>query len=63
MDHPNIIARGSKVRVEIGVDGGAEVAANLKNLGYEVQEREGENSGIHLIQVTKDGLVGAADMS
>ena len=57
-----IIARGSKVRVEIGVDGGAEVAANLKNLGYEVQEREGENSGIHLIQVTKDGLVGAADM-
>ena len=62
VDHPNIIARGSKVRVEIGVDGGAEVAANLKNLGYEVQEREGENSGIHLIQVTKDGLVGAADM-
>jgi gamma-glutamyltranspeptidase/glutathione hydrolase len=61
VDHPNIIARGSRVRVEIGVDGGMQVAEGLKNQGYEVQEREGENSGIHLIQVTKDGLIGVAD--
>jgi gamma-glutamyltranspeptidase/glutathione hydrolase len=38
-----------------------QVAEGLKNQGYEVQEREGENSGIHLIQVTKDGLIGVAD--
>ncbi|NCF43539.1 MAG: gamma-glutamyltransferase, partial [Proteobacteria bacterium] len=61
VDYPNIIARGKKVRVETGVDGGAEVAAKLKVMGYEVQERNGENSGIHMIYVTADGLVGAAD--
>ena len=61
VDHPNIIARGQKVRVETGVSGGALVSKGLSNQGYEVQNREGENSGIHLIFVTKDGLVGAAD--
>ena len=61
VDYPNVIARGKKVRVETGVEGGLEIAAKLKAMGYEVQERNGENSGIHMIYVTPDGLVGAAD--
>ncbi len=61
VDGPNVIARGEKVRVETGVAGGPERAAILKNLGYPVQEREGENSGLHVIRVTEDGLEGAAD--
>lgn len=61
VDYPNVIARGKKVRVETGVKGGLEIAAELKAIGYEVQERNGENSGIHMIFVTPDGLIGAAD--
>ena len=60
-DHPNIIARGQKVRVETGVGNGADIAAALKDYGYDVQEREGENSGIHLIVVRDSKLQGAAD--
>lgn len=58
---PNIIARGESVRVETGVPGGAESAELLRDLGYPVQEREGENSGLHVIVRTDQGLVGAAD--
>ena len=61
-DYPNIIARGQQVRVETGVGDGAQYAERLKAAGYAVQERDGENSGIHIIQVTPNGLVGAADM-
>ncbi len=61
VDAPNIIARGESVRVETGVPGGAESAAFLRDLGYPVQEREGENSGLHIIVRTAEGLVGAAD--
>ena len=61
VDFPNIVARGKKVRVETGVPGGVAIAEGLKSAGYEVQEREGENSGIHLIYVTDAGLIGAAD--
>jgi len=60
-DHANIIARGKRVRVETGVGNGKQIAAMLKARGYDVQEREGENSGIHLIVVREDGLEGAAD--
>ena len=58
---PNIVARGAKVRVETANETGKEVAAKLRELGYDVQEREGENSGLHQISVTSDGLTGAAD--
>jgi len=58
---PNVVARGETVRVETGVEGGAELAARLAALGYPVQEREGENSGLHVIAVTDTGLDGAAD--
>jgi gamma-glutamyltranspeptidase/glutathione hydrolase len=58
---PNIIARGRSVRVEVGTDAGDTLAGALAARGYPVQEREGENSGLHVIRVTAKGLVGAAD--
>lgn len=61
VDHPNIIARGEKVRVEIATDAGKAIAADLQERGYQVQEREGENSGLHVIVVRQGGLEGAAD--
>lgn len=33
----------------------------LTDAGYNVQEREGENSGLHTIVVHPDGLEGGAD--
>ena len=61
VDHPNLIARGEKVRVEVNVEGGQAIADDLKARGYDVQERDGENSGLHVIVVTPAGLDGAAD--
>ncbi len=61
VDHPNIVARGEMVRVEISVDPGQAIADDLKERGYKVQEREGENSGLHIIVVGEDALDGAAD--
>ncbi len=58
---PNIIARGEMVAVEVDREGGQEAADELKSLGYQVQERRGENSGLHVILVTEDGLLGGAD--
>ena len=60
-DFPNIIARGQKVRVEIAEPEGKVIADDLAARGYVVQEREGENSGLHLIVVNPEGLDGAAD--
>ena len=59
--YPNIVARDAPVRVEVGREPGEAVAAFLAGRGYPVREREGENSGLHIIRVTGDGLVGAAD--
>ncbi|MCZ6830738.1 MAG: gamma-glutamyltransferase [Gammaproteobacteria bacterium] len=61
VNFPNLIARGPKVRVEVSVDPGKEIAADLRTRGYQVQEREGENSGLHVIVVGPDKLDGAAD--
>jgi gamma-glutamyltranspeptidase/glutathione hydrolase len=61
VDHPNIVARGETVRVEISVEPGQEIADELSARGYNVQERDGENSGLHIIVVNEDGLDGAAD--
>lgn len=61
VDFPNIIARGEVVRVETGVAPGAEVAEHLQAAGYNVDERDGENSGLHVILVNEDGMIGAAD--
>lgn len=61
VDFPNIIARGDTVRVEIKMEPGLAQADQLRTAGYNVQETDGENSGLHVILVTEDGLVGAAD--
>ncbi|MFC7291218.1 gamma-glutamyltransferase family protein [Hirschia litorea] len=58
---PNIIARGKDVKVETGVDGGHLAADILNQSGYLVEERDGENSGIHTIVARKDHFEGAAD--
>lgn len=60
-DMPNIIARGKTVGVEVDVENGPETADMLREAGYDVQEREGENSGLHVIVVRENGLEGAAD--
>ena len=61
VDLPNIIARGDTVGVEVDREGGPEDAETLRQMGYDVDEREGENSGLHVIVVRDDGLEGAAD--
>ena len=58
---PNIIARGETVGVEVDVQGGEAVVNMLVELGYDVDERRGENSGLHVIVVDGDDLDGAAD--
>lgn len=58
---PNIIARGDTVAVEVDVAGGLEAAEALREMGYTVEERTGENSGLHLIVVRERGLEGGAD--
>jgi len=58
---PNVVARGRKVRVETATAAGKSLAAQLKDLGYPVEEREGENSGLHQLRVSTEGLTGAAD--
>lgn len=61
VDHPNIVARGEMVRVEINAETGQAIADDLSERGYKVQESEGENSGLHIIVINPDGLDGAAD--
>ena len=61
VDHPNIVARGERVRVEVNVEPGKTIAADLAERGYNVLERDGENSGLHVIVVRPGELDGAAD--
>ncbi|MEO1028455.1 MAG: gamma-glutamyltransferase [Pseudomonadota bacterium] len=58
---PNIIGRGQSVSVEVDRENGQELADELKAAGYDVRERRGENSGLHVIVVREDGLEGGAD--
>ncbi|MAK60301.1 MAG: gamma-glutamyltransferase [Ponticaulis sp.] len=58
---PNIIARGDRIGVETSRGDGAAIAETLTELGYDVAERSGENSGLNIIVVREDGLEGAAD--
>jgi gamma-glutamyltranspeptidase len=53
----NVLADGTRLA---NAEGKA-LAVELANQGYQVEERSGENSGIHLINVTPRGLDGAAD--
>lgn len=61
IDLPNVIARGPTVGVEVDVDRGETWADTLAEDGYPVEERTGENSGLHVIIVREDGLEGGAD--
>ena len=61
VDLPNVIARGDRVGVEISKGNGQAIADDLKALGYEVREGQGENSGLHVIVVRETGLEGGAD--
>ena len=61
VERPNIIGRGQRVSVEVDRSNGQELADQLKALGYDVAERRGENSGLHVIVVREDGLDGGAD--
>ncbi|WP_300396463.1 gamma-glutamyltransferase family protein [Henriciella sp.] len=58
---PNVIARGKSVGVEVDVPKGQEWADVLSAMGYPVEERSGENSGLHVIVVRDKGLEGGAD--
>lgn len=61
VERPNVIGRGQRVSVEVDRSNGQELANQLKVLGYDVAERRGENSGLHVIVVREDGLEGGAD--
>ena len=61
VDFPNVVARGQQVRVEVSVEPGAAIAEDLASRGYDVQESDGENSGLHVIVVRPEALDGAAD--
>ena len=61
VDLPNVIARGREVGVETSQGDGAEWARILREAGYVVEERAGENSGLHTIVVREGGLEGGAD--
>jgi gamma-glutamyltranspeptidase/glutathione hydrolase len=61
VDFPNVVARGAEVRVEVSSEQGLAIADDLASRGYDVQQREGENSGLHVIVVRPGHLDGAAD--
>lgn len=61
INFPNIIARGQSVRVETDMEPGPAMVTGLREYGYDVQESQGENSGLHVIVVRENGLEGAAD--
>ena len=58
---PNMVARGDVVRVENNTDSG-ELVAYLRNLGFEVDDSRGENSGLHIVVARPEGqLEGGVD--
>ncbi|WEJ32546.1 gamma-glutamyltransferase [Devosia sp. SD17-2] len=59
IDLPHVINLNGPTRVEEG-DGAEEMSAALTALGHEVTIAN-LNSGLHVIQITEDGLLGAAD--
>ncbi len=61
VNFPNIVARGARVRVEVSVEPGPALAEYLAKRGYDVQKRDGENSGLNIIVVRPGLLDGAAD--
>jgi gamma-glutamyltranspeptidase/glutathione hydrolase len=60
IDLPNLIAAGPQVRTEMQRLDPA-VAAELTKRGWTLQPVAQENSGLHAIRMTPEGLVGGAD--
>lgn len=60
VDLPNIIARGLPVQIEHERADPA-LVAGLRELGYPLDERGGENSGLHTLVVRADHIEAAAD--
>ena len=61
VDLPNVIARGTTVGVETSVSKGQQWADTISAMGFKVEERSGENSGLNIIVVREQGLEGGAD--
>ena len=61
VDLPNVIARGTTVGVETSVPKGQQWADTISAMGFKVEERSGENSGLNIIVVREQGLEGGAD--
>ena len=60
VDLPNVIARGPVVAESSRID--PALVASLSQLGHEFRDGRAEESGLHLVRVTRDGqLEGAAD--
>ncbi len=61
IDLPNMVSRGSKVRIEKD-RASAELISGLKEFGYDVHESAGENSGLSVVVKNADGsFSGGAD--
>jgi gamma-glutamyltranspeptidase/glutathione hydrolase len=59
IDLPHVTNFNGRTNIEEG-EGSAELAAGLEALGHEVNVTN-LNSGLHVIAITDEGLVGAAD--
>ena len=59
IDLPNSTNFNGATNIEEG-DGAEELAAGLEEMGHEVNITN-LNSGLHVIKITDEGLIGAAD--
>lgn len=59
IDLPHVTNLNGRTNIEEG-EGAEELAAGLEALGHEINITN-LNSGLHVIEITEDGLVGAAD--
>lgn len=57
---PNVVARGGAVRIE-ATRMKPETLSGLKGMGYDIQEVQGENSGLHGVMFNGDAIDGGAD--
>ncbi|MFT3996048.1 MAG: gamma-glutamyltransferase [Asticcacaulis sp.] len=57
---PNVVANPSAIRIEASRMKPA-VLQGLKDMGYTIQEVQGEDSGLHGLMFTKGGIDGGAD--
>ncbi|WP_298331373.1 gamma-glutamyltransferase [Asticcacaulis sp.] len=56
---PNVVANPTAIRIEAGLK--PDVLQGLKDMGYTIQEVQGENSGLHGVMFRNNGIDGGAD--